>query len=40
MGSFTIPLVRAGYESQEIPATLINERPDWSVSLTLRERTP
>ena len=35
IGSYTIRLVRAGYQSQEVSATLTNERPVRSLSIAL-----
>jgi cytoskeletal protein RodZ len=40
IGPYTIRLVRDGYESQEVSATLTNERPVRSLSIALRERAP
>jgi transcriptional regulator with XRE-family HTH domain len=40
IGSYTVRLVRDGYESQEASATLTNEQPARSISITLRERLP
>jgi hypothetical protein len=38
IGSYTIRLVRDGYESGETSATLTSEQPERSISITLRAR--
>jgi transcriptional regulator with XRE-family HTH domain len=40
IGSYRIRLVRDGYESKETLATITNEQPVRSISITLRERLP